>query len=127
MAIPTKKRKTENLNGVPGRDADSTCIISSGTRLEGNLFSRESIRMDGAIEGDLRCERKLVLGSQGRITGNVEVGEAVIMGRITGNVRVKGLLHLTESGAITGDVQSGILHIEQGATFEGNSKIVTGS
>jgi len=127
MAIPTRKRKTENPNGLPGRDADSTCIISSGTQLEGNLFSKESIRMDGVLEGDLRCERKLVLGARGQITGNVEAGEAVIMGRITGNISVKGLLHLKESGAITGDVQSGILHIEQGATFEGKSKAVSGS
>jgi len=107
MAIPTKKRKAENLNGIPGRDADSTCIISSGTRLEGNLTSAESIRMDGVLVGDLSCQRK-----------------AVILGQIRGNVVVEGLLHLMEGAVIVGDIQASVLHVEKGAQLEGKSHMI---
>jgi cytoskeletal protein CcmA (bactofilin family) len=124
MAIPTKKRKAENLNGIPGRDADSTCIISSGTQLEGNLTSAESIRMDGVLVGDLSCQRKLVLGAKGRIEGNIRAREAVILGQIRGNVVVEGLLHLMEGAVIVGDIQASVLHVEKGAQLEGKSHMI---
>lgn len=130
MATLTLKPKAQSLaeeNGASRQAAlkggEGNCVVSSGTKIEGGFASSENIRLDGALVGELRCDRRLVIGEAGLIEGKVTAAEAVIMGRIVGDVAVAGALHLMATARIEGDISAGSLIVDEGARYNGRCQI----
>lgn len=121
----TKPAKESSLgsSGSSGQEGFHSCVVALGTKIEGNFQSAENVRLDGVVVGDLFCDKKLVLGKDGRIEGNVKAKEAVIMGTIVGDIQILGLLHLDRSAVIKGNIQTAALSIEEGASFDGACKV----
>ena len=99
------------------------CVISSGTKIEGNFHSKESIRLDGTVHGDLHCEKKMIVGPQGRLEGNLKAQDAVIMGHVDGDLEVMGLLTLESSALVIGNINAGRIQVLEGARYEGRCQI----
>ncbi|MFN5889885.1 MAG: polymer-forming cytoskeletal protein [Bacteroidota bacterium] len=94
-------------------------IIGQGTKLTGDLSSNGDIRIDGAIEGQIKVSQRLVIGNTGKVLGNIESEFATVAGHIKGNVVVKQVLELKPSARIDGDIIAGKVIIEAGAQFNG--------
>lgn len=94
-------------------------IIGQGTKLTGDLSSNGDIRIDGAIEGQIKVTQRLVIGNTGKVLGNIESEFATVAGHIKGNVVVKQVLELKPSAKIDGDIIAGKVIIEAGAQFNG--------
>lgn len=94
--------------------------ITVGTTIKGDIQANGDFRMDGTLEGNITLTGKLVLGEQGRITGNVVCQNANVMGFIDGNLSVKEFLTLYASSRVRGDIVSNKLAIESGAYFTGS-------
>ena len=105
------------------REKSLNCVIAQGTKLEGNLTSSENIRIDGTLVGDIKCDRKVVIGPKGRVEGKVNAADAVILGTVVGEVVIASLLHLEKSAVITGNMQASNLIVEEGAVCDGDFKI----
>ncbi len=101
-----------------------TCIIAKGTVIEGKLRVSENIRIDGKIIGELFCEKRLVMDSEGIVEGNIYAGDATIKGQVFGTIEVVNTLHLLETSYIKGDIKTKKLHVEEGARYDG--KVVVG-
>lgn len=102
-------------------------IIGQGTKLTGDLSSNGDIRIDGAIEGQIKVSQRLVIGNTGKVLGNIESEFATVAGHIKGNVVVKQVLELKPSAKIDGDIIAGKVIIEAGAQFNGRCTMNTGS
>ncbi|MFM8451041.1 MAG: polymer-forming cytoskeletal protein [Haliscomenobacter sp.] len=111
--------KTTKEGGTLGSEGFNTCVIASGTKIEGNFQSAENIRLDGEVIGDLTCEKKLVLGPGGKIHGNVSAREAVVMGTILGDLEVVSGLMLDKTAWVKGKVRAATVGIEEGAFYTG--------
>lgn len=94
-------------------------IIAQGTTIVGTISTDNDIRIDGTIEGDLRCKGKVVIGEQGSLKGNIECENAEIMGRINGELVITGLLSLKSTANIYGKIKTKVLSIEPEAQFSG--------
>lgn len=94
-------------------------IIGQGTRINGDLISNGDFRVDGAIEGGVKVGQRLVIGSTGKILGNIEADSATVAGHIKGNLTVKNVLELKPSAKIEGDIITNKMVIEAGAQFNG--------
>jgi cytoskeletal protein CcmA (bactofilin family) len=94
-------------------------IIGQGTRINGDLISNGDFRVDGAIEGGVKVGQRLVIGSTGKILGNIEADSATVAGHIKGNLTVKNVLELKPSAKIDGDIITNKMVIEAGAQFNG--------
>jgi len=121
--MPKAASKSTRESGTFGQESFNTCVIATGTKIEGNFQSAENIRLDGEIVGDLSCEKKLVLGPSGRIQGNVNAREAVVMGVVTGDLDIKGSLHLDRTASVKGNVSAALLSIEEGASYNGTCEV----
>ena len=121
MLSKTKKKadKAETSRPATLKSSDANCVVAKGTRIEGDFSSVESIRLDGIVIGQLKCERRLVIGEAGRVEGNVTASETVVMGHIKGDVMVSGTLHLMGTAQIEGDIQAKFLVVEEGAAYAG--------
>ena len=118
-------RENTNLGSNANQEGITTTVISPGSRLDGNFRCSENIRFDGQITGDLSCEKKLVMGVEGRVEGAVKAKEAVIMGKVIGNITVTGSLHLDKNAVVHGNITAGVLSIEDGAVYDGTCKVGT--
>lgn len=94
--------------------------IVQGTEINGDLVSDANVLIDGEMNGNISCSGKIIIGSAGKIKGNLVCVHAEIQGIVDGEVTVEGLLTLTATARINGDIQTAKLVIQEGAMFEGS-------
>ena len=91
--------------------------IAQGTTITGNIEGKGSFRIEGKVEGTLRTAGKIVVGKTGYIDGEIECENADFEGKFTGKIVVKDTLTLKSSAHIEGEVITGKLDVDPGATF----------
>lgn len=111
--------------GVITRPADTggngvINIIGAGTTIEGEIRSNGDVRIDGTIRGSVTSKAKVVIGMSGSVEGDVICQNADISGTIKGKTTVSEMLFLKSQAKINGDIQTGKLVVEVGASFTGN-------
>ena len=94
-------------------------MIGIGTTIEGNISSSENIRFDGNLIGNLNTKGKVFVGQTGRITGEIRCKNCEVEGVVDGRVIVEELLSLRSMSKLYGEIKTGKLAIEPGATFTG--------
>jgi cytoskeletal protein CcmA (bactofilin family) len=100
-------------------DTASINLIGNGTSIIGDITSNGDVRIDGTLKGNISINGKLVVGSTGKIEGNVTCQNADISGEIHGKVEISELLILKASSKLMGDIITGKISIEPNATFTG--------
>jgi cytoskeletal protein CcmA (bactofilin family) len=100
-------------------DTSSINLIGNGTTIVGDITSNGDMRIDGTLQGNININGKLVVGSTGRIDGNIICQNADISGEIHGKVTISELLILKASSKLLGDIITGKISIEPNATFTG--------
>ena len=106
-------------------ETDNTTInlISNGTEITGDVKSNGDIRIDGLLTGNLNTKGKVVIGSTGKVKGEVLCKNSEVSGMVEGKISVGQLLTLKTSSKIVGDIITFKLSIEPGAKFTGNCKM----
>lgn len=94
-------------------------LIGVNSSFRGTLMVTGTLRIDGEFEGDiLNCER-LEVGEHGSMRADVEVREALILGRVNGNVRALGTIDLRAGARVVGDMSAMTVSMEPGVHFTG--------
>ena len=94
-------------------------MIGIGTTIEGTISSNENIRFDGNLIGNLITKGKVFVGQSGKVTGEIRCKNCEVEGVVDGKVNVEELLSLRAMSKLYGDIRTGKLAIEPGATFTG--------
>ena len=94
-------------------------ILSDGTKIKGDIISNGDIRVDGEMTGNLATKGKVVVGTNGKIDGQVQATNVEVSGFIKGKVTAKELMTMKTSAKIEGDIVAGKLAVEPGAVFTG--------
>ena len=97
--------------------------IAQGTIIDGDLKSEGDFRIEGVINGTLITNGKVVIGTTGLVEGSLSCNNADIEGKIKGKLVVLETLSLRASANVYGDVQTGKLAVEPGATFNANCQM----
>lgn len=105
------------------KDGAATTVIAKGTVIEGKFACAENVRLDGAIHGEVKVEKRFVMGDNSFVQGNIDARDAAIKGKIKGDVRVKEALHLMETAVIEGNIFARTMVVEEGARYNGSCKI----
>jgi cytoskeletal protein CcmA (bactofilin family) len=98
-------------------------LIAGSTRVTGNIITESDIRIDGEHEGNIITKGRLLVGQNGRITGEIQCMSAEIEGMVRGKLEVETLLNLKATANFDGEIVTGQLQIEAGAIFAGNCKM----
>ena len=106
----SESKKTQDHGTQPNR-------IEANTRIKGDISSEADFRIDGVLEGDLTTTGKVVIGSTGKITGNVSCLQADIAGTFIGEIEVTEILSLQETAQIEGRIFTKKIAITPGAIF----------
>jgi len=94
-------------------------LLSEETVLKGTVVTQNDFRLDGTVEGDIKCGGRLVIGPKGFVKGNIDSIKLEVLGKIEGNVKASEILTLKTSSSVTGDIYTSVLEIEPQASFDG--------
>jgi len=99
-------------------------VIGVNSTFRGTLMVTGTLHIDGEFEGDiLNCER-LEIGEHGIMRADVEVKEALILGRVYGNIRARGSIDMRSGARIEGDLAAMSIAMEQGVHFSGRCSML---
>jgi cytoskeletal protein CcmA (bactofilin family) len=93
--------------------------LAYGSLLKGDIDSESDFRIDGSVNGKIKCRGKVIIGEKGRVVGNIICSEADIFGELQGNLTVSDTLSLKSTANVKGDVKTKVLIIEPSAVFCG--------
>ncbi len=96
-------------------------VVGTGARLEGNVVSAGSLRIDGQVKGQINADGDVVLSPQSQVEADIRSQNVSVAGRFKGNIVVKGKAHLARGGRVDGNITSKTLVVEEGGVFHGQS------
>lgn len=101
-------------------------IIGPGMRIEGDLATDGTVRIEGMISGTIKAGKAVVLGQTGEVVGDIYTRDAVIGGRVQGTLVADSRLELQSSCVVEGEIRARAshLHLEEGATFNGQIRMI---
>ena len=102
-------------------------IVGTGARLEGNVVSAGSLRIDGQVKGQINADGDVTLSPQSQVEADIRAQNVTVAGRFKGNIVVKDKAHLARGGRIDGNITSKTLVVEEGGVFHGQSIMDAGA
>jgi cytoskeletal protein CcmA (bactofilin family) len=100
-------------------------IIAEGVFIEGKIYSRGSIRVDGFATGEIISANEFSIGKEGKVEANVKTSKAVISGSFQGEMIASGEVEITSTGKFIGNLiqKDATLTITKGGLFNGENTI----
>ncbi len=98
-------------------------VIAEGTTLTGNIITSGDCRIDGTMNGNIQSNAKIIVGTNGKLEGELVCKNLEIEGRVKANVNVGELLSLKANSTLIGNITVGKISIEPGANFVGNCRM----
>ncbi len=111
------------MSKIIPNETPSVNIIGNGTDIKGDIKSNGDLRIDGFIKGTIKASGKVVVGSTGRVEGEINCQNADISGEVKAHIKVSELLSLKANAVVSGDILTNKLAIEPGAVFTGACKM----
>jgi cytoskeletal protein CcmA (bactofilin family) len=93
--------------------------IAPGTRIKGEITGPTELLVEGEIEGEVRVEAPVMVGSEGVVQGPVSAQVVRVGGRVLGNVTATERVEVAPSGTLEGDILAPRVIIAEGAFFKG--------
>ncbi len=100
-----------------------TAFIDQGSEFSGKLCFKDTVRIDGKLEGEITSDNTLIVGETGEIRASIVSEVVVVSGLVEGDVVANRQLTLQKTARLNGDVQTSSLLVEDGAVLNGTVKM----
>jgi len=105
------------LNAIAGSDRSS---IGKMLKFVGHITASEPLYIDGNIEGTINLPgHRVTVGLTGQVNATISAAEIIVLGTVVGNVSATDKVEIRAEGALTGDISTARIRIEEGAFFKG--------
>lgn len=118
---------------MPSRSFDTpsstsgSATIGKGVRVNGQIFSREDLVIDGEVEGTVEAQdHRVTVGPNGKVKAGVKAREIVVLGGINGDVEATEKIDIRKDAKLVGNIKTARIVIEDGAYFKGSIDITKG-
>jgi cytoskeletal protein CcmA (bactofilin family) len=102
---------------------DVRVSLGSDAEVNGKLSLVNATRIEGKLKGEVRAADLLVVGPQAVVHATVRADKLVVLGEVRGEVLGAVRVEVCAGGKLYGDVETQSLVIQEGATFEGRSRM----
>jgi cytoskeletal protein CcmA (bactofilin family) len=98
-------------------------FISTGMEFYGDLVARSSSgRIDGRFEGQIIECRRIIVGPDAMIKGNLFAEDILLYGYCEGNLYASGDVKVFDTAVMLGDIHASSVLVEKESTFRGNMR-----
>ena len=94
-------------------------VLGPTLRFKGDLSAEEDFILQGRIQGSIHHTQRIVVGTQGAVTGNIYARLIVIDGNVEGDLYGKEAVIVHETGRVSGNIYAPRVGISDGALFNG--------
>jgi cytoskeletal protein CcmA (bactofilin family) len=114
----------ERVSEGTGRVAN-VAVIGKGMIIKGEIKSKESLHVDGEVEGTLyMSECRLTVSREGKLGANVKAREIELMGVAEGDLEATSKITIRKGARLVGDLRAPGILIEEGAYVKGKIEII---
>lgn len=118
------QRRTE-FSEIPSTHHEVTVLLQKGCYLEGRLQFEGTGRIDGSFKGEIFSPDILIIGDGAQVSGQIEADIVVISGNFSGDIYASQRVEIQAPAMVRGTIQTAILQIDEGAVFDGKTKMVS--
>ncbi len=118
VGLPTSRPRSPSLDG-----ADIESLIGERSSFEGTLRTEGPVRLLGAIQGEIESKSTIIVEEKARVTARLTAQQVTVAGQVDGQIYCEGRVEIRPTGRVTGEINAGALIVQEGAYFEGNSKM----
>ena len=102
-------------------------LIGERTSFEGTLKTEGSVRLLGSIQGEIESKSTIIVEEKAHVTARLTAAQITVAGHVDGQIYCDGRVEIRPTGHVTGEINAGALIVQEGAYFDGNSKMATGN
>lgn len=118
-------RSSGSEEGAPSRAATgpgegTVSLVGPEMRIQGDVATGGSIRIDGRVDGAVDAGQSVVIGQDGMVDGDLSASDAVIAGQVTGAVTTGNRAELQPTARVEGELRTQRLQLEDGAVLNGS-------
>jgi cytoskeletal protein CcmA (bactofilin family) len=117
---------TSRLTRSPVSEGDVESLIGERTTFEGTLKTEGAVRVLGTVQGEIESKNAIIIEERAHVTARLSATQVTIAGRVDGQIFCDGRVEIRPTGHVTGEIHAGALIIQEGAYFDGSSKMAGG-
>ena len=102
-----------------------TAYIDQGVEFSGKLRSKGSVRIDGRIKGEIKVGQTVIIGEAANVQAKIDADTAIVSGEVRGDIIARKKITLDKNARVTGNLSTPGIVIEEGACLRG--QIVIGA
>lgn len=97
-----------------------SAFIGRGVEFKGTITYNGTVRIDGALDGEIHTQGELVIGEDAVVTAKVMAGVVVCKGKITGDIVATEKVKLLAPAVVSASVKAPVISMEEGVTLNGS-------
>jgi cytoskeletal protein CcmA (bactofilin family) len=117
-----KRKESEPVAEAPKPlqpEASAPTYIDAGCELVGQLKFKDSVRIDGHVEGDIAGTKTVTVGQDAIIRARVQADRVVVHGTVEGDIVAKSEITLHKTATVSGELHTAGIVVERGARLKG--------
>jgi len=107
--------------GTDGSDVET--LIGEHTHFEGTLRAEGAVRLLGTVDGEIQSQGTIIVEEKSHVTARLTASQVSIAGQVDGQIYCEGRVEIRPTGRVTGEISAGALIVQEGAYFDGNSRM----
>src|SRR5207302_8014685 len=80
----------------------------------------------GSIQGEIESKSTIYVEEKAHVTARLTGAHVTVAGQVDGQIFCEGRVEIRPTGRVTGEINAGALIVQEGAYFEGNSRMASG-
>jgi cytoskeletal protein CcmA (bactofilin family) len=121
VGLPTSRLMRNAVND----SGEVESLIGEHTSFEGTLKTEGSVRLLGSIQGEIESKSTIIVEEKAHVTARLTAAQVTVSGHVDGQIFCVGRVEIRPTGRVTGEISAGALIVQEGAYFDGNSKMAT--
>ncbi len=95
-------------------------LIGAGSVCDGDFRCSGSARIDGTVNGNVDVDGTLIIGTVGKINGDVLAKSVQVGGEVVGDINAPERAELTATAKVLGNLTTNVIVIDENAVFQGS-------
>jgi cytoskeletal protein CcmA (bactofilin family) len=94
-------------------------VISAGMTVRGDIESNGTVKVEGAVEGQVQARHQVLVAKGGSVHGDIDAREAVIGGMVHGAIKATERVEVQSGATVNGDITTLRIAVAEGGNLNG--------